>query len=55
MERLSYTVAELQSATGLGRTKIFELLKTRTLHRIKVGRRTLISGESVKALIEGTL
>lgn len=37
---------------GLGRTKIFELLAMGQLTKIKIGRRTLVTLESLDALIE---
>ena len=52
MEKLTITVAAAREVTGLGNTKIFELLASGQLKRVKVGRRTLITIESIRALIE---
>jgi len=52
MERITVTVAAAREMTGLGNTKIFELLASGHLRRVKVGRRTLITTESIRALIE---
>ncbi|MCD1623618.1 DNA-binding protein [Citromicrobium bathyomarinum] len=38
-------------ATGLGRTSIDKLMRNGTLVRTKVGRRTLISVESIERLV----
>jgi hypothetical protein len=45
------TVAQAEAATGLGRTTIDKLMKAGTLIRVKVGSRTLITVESIRALI----
>ncbi|TMM48679.1 helix-turn-helix domain-containing protein [Qipengyuania marisflavi] len=47
---LTATVAQAVQATGLGRTKIDQLMRDGTLERTKVGRRTLISVESIERL-----
>ena len=52
MEKLTVTVVTAREMTGLGNTKIFELLGSGQLKRVKVGRRTLITTESIRALIE---
>ncbi|OYX63366.1 MAG: hypothetical protein B7Y88_12985 [Sphingomonadales bacterium 32-64-17] len=48
---LTATVAQAVQATGLGRTKIDQLMRDGTLERTKVGRRTLISVESIERLV----
>lgn len=50
-DALTYTVGDACALSGLGRTKIFELLKDGTLRRVKVGDRTLIGGASFRALL----
>lgn len=50
-DALTYTVGNACALSGLGRTKIFELLRDGTLRRIKVGDRTLIGGASFRALL----
>lgn len=45
------SVAQAMRATGLGRTKINELMNDGTLVRKKLGRRTLISVESIERLL----
>ena len=48
---LTATVAQAVQTTGLGRTKIDQLMRDGTLERTKVGRRTLISVESIERLV----
>lgn len=43
------TINEFCAWTRLGRTKTYELLKSRELAAIKVGNRTLIPGEAAQA------
>jgi excisionase family DNA binding protein len=49
MEKLLYSVAEVQELTSLGRTKVYELLQTRALESVRVGRAIRIPA---KALLE---
>jgi excisionase family DNA binding protein len=53
MNRITLSISEFVAATGLGRTKTYELIKGGELHVIKVGRRTLITVESVHHLMAG--
>lgn len=48
---LTYSVKEACRISSLGRTRIFQLIKSGQLQRTKVGRRTLIDAESLKRLI----
>lgn len=48
---LTFTVASACELSGLGRTTIFELMREGRLRRIKVGDRTLIDGDSLRALL----
>ncbi len=47
---LTASVAQTEQATGLGRTTIDKLMRDGTLIRKKVGRRTLITIESIERL-----
>jgi excisionase family DNA binding protein len=38
---------------GIGRTKIYELIQQKKLKLVKVGRRSMITGESIAAVAEG--
>ncbi len=51
-ERVTCSVDDVVMATGLGRTKIYELLSKNDLRSIRVGRRRLIIVASVRQLIE---
>jgi excisionase family DNA binding protein len=51
-QRISCTVAEACGATGLGRTKLYELIKLKRVATTKVGARTLINVGSLVSAIE---
>ena len=51
-EKLSYTISEAVVASGLGRTTLYELIKQGELPRVKVGARTLIRRQDLKAMLE---
>lgn len=55
MPPLTITVSGFQKITGLGRTKTFALLREGKLQKVKVGCRTLITFESVEALIKRSI
>lgn len=50
-ERFTVTVREASIMVSLGKTKINELLANGSLTRVKVGRRTLITVESLRRLV----
>ena len=50
---LSYTIEGAMRATGLGRSLIYLRIKDGSLVKLKVGRRTLIHADSLRALIDG--
>ncbi len=50
-ERVTCTVPEALRVTGLGRTKLYELINRESLRTLKIGRRRLIVVESLLALI----
>ena len=52
MQRMTYKIDEVAQALGLGKTTIHKLLRDGELQKIKLGRATLISAESVDALIQ---
>ena len=52
---LTASVAQAEQATGLGRTTIDKLMRNGTLHRKKVGRRTLITVDSIERLVGAKL
>ena len=51
-EKLAYTVAEASYAIGIGRTKIYELMKTGELATVKVAGRRLIPRQNALRLLE---
>lgn len=53
-ERLSCTIDEACEATGLGRTKLYELIGTGQLITTAVGRRRLVMIRSLLALLDKT-
>ncbi len=48
LTKLAYTVPELQQATGLGRTRIYEEIKLGRLRLTKVGRRSIIRTDDAR-------
>ena len=44
-KRLAYSMRQFEEETGLGHTKVCELIAEGELHAVKVGRRTLILGD----------
>ena len=52
-EPLSYTIEGAMRATGLGRSLLYQRIKDGSLVKLKVGKRTLIRADSLRALIDG--
>lgn len=52
-EKLAFTIPEAVASSGIGRTKLYELIKEGRLEARKLGARTLIPAMSLRALIEG--
>ena len=52
METFAASVNESARSLGLGRTKIYELINAGKLTTIKIGRRTLVKADSIRALID---
>jgi excisionase family DNA binding protein len=50
-QRLTCTIDEACSATGLGRTKLYELIGAGSLATTTIGRRRLVSVDSLRALL----
>jgi excisionase family DNA binding protein len=51
-ERLTCTVAEACEATGLGRTKLYELIGDGRIDTATIGRRRLVKVRSLRRLLE---
>jgi excisionase family DNA binding protein len=52
MERLLLSEQETQQILGIGRTKFHELKKSGHLVQVRIGRRSLITAESVRRYVE---
>lgn len=52
MEKLSVSIPDTGNALGVGRSSVYELIKSGHLKTIKIGRRTLITVESIRALVD---
>ncbi|MFK7842588.1 MAG: helix-turn-helix domain-containing protein [Sphingorhabdus sp.] len=52
-EVLSYSVKDACEVTGLGKTKMYQLIRTGQLDVRKIGRRTVIPAASLHGLIDG--
>jgi excisionase family DNA binding protein len=49
---LAYSIEDAAKASGVGRTKLFELIKDGKLRARKVGRRTLITADDLKQMLD---
>lgn len=52
MKPIALDIASARQALSLGRTKIYDLLKSGALVRVKIGRKTLITVASIEALVD---
>ena len=52
-ERATCSVNDVVTVTGLGRTKVYEMLAKNDLRSIRVGGRRLVIVASLRQLIEG--
>jgi excisionase family DNA binding protein len=50
-QRINWRVNEFCQAFGIGRTKVYELIKAGDLESIRFGRRTVIPNDSAQALL----
>lgn len=53
VQRLACTIAEACEVTGLGRTKLYELIGDGKVSTTTIGRRRLVLVQSLLSLIEG--
>ncbi|WP_424135143.1 helix-turn-helix domain-containing protein [Roseomonas chloroacetimidivorans] len=51
--KLAFTIPEAVSSSGIGRTKLYALIKEGQLEARKLGNRTLIPAPSLQALVDG--
>jgi excisionase family DNA binding protein len=52
MELLAISINDTAKALGIGRSSVYSLLKSGRLDAIKIGRRTLLTTESIKRLAQ---
>ena len=50
---LAYSIKEVCRVSSLGRTRVYQLIAAGRLEARKLGRRTLIPADSLRALLEG--
>lgn len=51
MERILYTVEEVARMLGLGRTKVYELIRLGELSSVRISRARRVPGDAVSAFI----
>jgi excisionase family DNA binding protein len=51
-DKISYTVNEAVAASGIGRTKLYDLIRAGELKPAKIGTRTLILRRDLEGMIE---
>ena len=52
VDKISYSINEAVSASGLGRTTLYELIKAGQLSPVKIGARTLILRSDLEGMLE---
>jgi len=52
MEKMAYRIPEAVQVTGIGRSKIYQLVHEGSLKVIKIGGRTLIARAELEALLQ---
>lgn len=52
-EPLAYSISDACRVTSIGRTRLYALIAEKRLEVRKIGRRTLITAASLRALIDG--
>lgn len=51
-DKICYTINEATAASGLGRTKLYELINAGELPLIKIGARSLIRRKDLEAMLD---
>lgn len=51
MEKLAYSINDTARALSVGRTSIYVMIADGRLDAFKLGRRTLVKGESIRRLV----
>lgn len=52
MEPVAISINDTAKALGVGRSSVYELIKSQKLDAIKIGRRTLLTTESIRRLAQ---
>lgn len=52
IEKIGYSIDETIEATSLGRTVVYELLRSGELESIKVGRRRIIPADAIRSYFD---
>ena len=52
MDPVTVTIDGAKRALGIGHTKIYELIGEGRLATVKIGRRTLVKTDSIRALVD---
>lgn len=50
MEQITISISSAAKALGIGRSTVYSLIKQNRIEAIKVGRRTLLTTESIRRL-----
>jgi excisionase family DNA binding protein len=53
VRKLLYAVNEAATATGIGRSKLYELMASGAIESVKVGKRRLIPAEALETFVAG--
>ncbi len=53
MYQLSLSIEEAKAATGLGRTKLYQLINSGELKAKKIGKRTIVLKDDLEAFLNG--
>lgn len=53
MNKLAYSINETTQLLSMGRTSIYAMIADGRLESFKLGRRTLIKGDSIRRLVDG--
>ncbi|WP_120075869.1 helix-turn-helix domain-containing protein [Aurantiacibacter odishensis] len=50
---LAYSITEACQVSSIGKTRLYDLINEGRLKVTRIGRRTLVNAESLRALVEG--
>lgn len=52
MDRILISIKDTGRMLGIGRTKVYDLIRQNRLETVKLGSRTLVHNDSIKAFVE---